>query len=317
MQQYIMRRILIAIPTLLLTTFLIYSLINLAPGDPLSAQIQPTHGMSEETYTRYKQKFGLDKPFITRYLLWLKNAAQGDFGRRTMNFRPVAEEMLPRMKNTVILAGTALVLGIGLGIIAGIISAIWRYTVLDHVITVLSFTSLSIPVFFTAFLLLYFFSYIFPIFPGAGTQTPGEASFIDLLSHLILPVISLALFEIATFTRYTRSGLLEVLSKDYIRTASSKGLGYFAIIFRHGLRNAVTTVVTMIGFRLRVLIAGAVVTETVFNYPGMGTMFLQAMRSSDYPLLMGYTTAFAVLIIFSNLLVDLSYAVIDPRVTYD
>ncbi|MBS3789252.1 ABC transporter permease [Candidatus Bipolaricaulota bacterium] len=157
-----------------------------------------------------------------------------------------------------------------------------------------------------------------PIFPGSGTHSIGGGSYIiQYLKHLTLPALSLAAFEIATFARYARSGLLEVLSEDYIRTAASKGLPFMTVFLRHGLRNAVTTVVTMLGFRLRTLIAGAVVIETVFNWPGMGSLFLQGLKANDYPLLMAYTLVFATAIILSNLLVDISYALIDPRVTYD
>lgn len=319
MWQYIVRRIAIAIPTLLIITFFIFLLIDLAPGDPLSAMVSPEQGgLSRKTYELYRKKFGLDKPFIVRYFFWLKEVAQGNLGRRTVNFRPVAEELAPRLKNTLILASTSLFLGIFLGILAGVVSAMWRYSSVDYVITVLAFTTLSIPVFFTAFLLIYFLAYLYPIFPAAGTRTPGiEPNIIDFLRHLILPALSLSAVEIATFTRYSRSGLLKVLSEDYIRTAASKGLSHLSIIFRHAMRNAVTTVITMIGFRLQTLIAGAIVIETVFNWPGMGSMFMEGVHGSDYPLLMAYTLCFAGVIILSNLLVDVSYALVDPRVTYD
>lgn len=319
LSQYIIRRSLVAIPTLLAISFVMFLLLDLAPGNPLDAMVRPEQGgLSQETYEYYRARFGLDKPFLIRYFYWLKEVFRGNLGIRTVNFRPVAEELAPRLKNTLILASSALFLGVTLGIMIGIVSAIFKYSILDYVITITAFGSLSVPVFFMAFLLIYVFTYLWPVLPAAGTTTVGaENSVLDYVRHLILPMLALSTVEVATFTRYMRSGLLKVLSEDYIRTAAAKGLAHTKVLLRHALRNALTTVITMIGFRLQVLVAGAVVVESVFNWPGMGSMFLEGVHGRDFPLIMGYTLVFAVAIVISNLLVDIAYGIIDPRVSYD
>lgn len=319
MQQYLIRRVLVAIPTLLVISFIMFLLLDLAPGDPLAAMVRPEQGgLSKETYEYYRARFGLDKPFLIRYLYWLRETLRGNFGIRTVNFRPVAEELAPRLRNTLVLASCALFLGVSLGVAVGVISAIFKYSVLDYAITVTAFATLSVPVFFVAFLLIYVFTYLWPVLPAAGTSTVGaKQPILDYIRHLILPVLALSTVEVATFARYMRSGLLKVLSEDYIRTAAAKGLSYHRVLLKHALRNALTTVVTMIGFRLQVLVAGAVVVESVFNWPGMGSMFLDGVHGRDFPLIMAYTLIFAVAIVISNLLVDVAYAVIDPRVSYD
>ena len=318
MLQYIVRRILIAFPTILIISFVMFTLLDLAPGNPLDAMIQPEQGgLSKATSAYYRHLFGLDKPFIIRYFYWLKEIIHGDFGISTVTFHPVSQDLIPRLKNTLILASSSLLLGAMLGILAGFISALWKYSTLDYVVTVLSFGTLSTPVFFTAFLSLYFFANLWPVLPGAGMHTVGSTHpTLDIIRHLILPVMALSSVEIATFTRYMRAGLIHELSNDYVRTAAAKGLSYMQIVVHHVLRNGITSVVTILGFRLQVLVGGAVIVESVFNWPGMGRMFLQGIQGRDYPLIMAYTLIFSTTIIISNLLVDLAYVFIDPRVKY-
>ena len=313
-----MRRLLIAIPTIFVISFVMFTLLDLAPGDPLEAMVNPQQGgLPPQVLTYYRHRFGLDKPFMIRYFCWLKEVLHGDFGISTTTFRPVSENLFPRLKNTLILCGASLSLGAMLGIFIGFISAVWKYSLLDYVVTVWSFSTLSTPIFFTGFLFLYFFAHLWPVLPGSGIHTVGSAHpTIDIIRHLILPVLSLSTAEIATFTRYMRAGLLHELSNDYVRTAAAKGLSYIQVVVRHTLRNGITSVVTLLGFRLQVLVGGAIVIETVFNWPGMGSMFLEAIHGRDYPSIMGYTLIFATAIVVSNLLVDIAYVFIDPRVKY-
>ena len=318
MWQYIVRRVLIALPTILIISFVMFTLLDLAPGNPLDAMVQPEQGgLSQETSAYYRHLFGLDEPFMIRYFCWLKEAIHGDFGISTTSFHPVSQDLLPRLKNTLILASSSLSLGAMLGILAGFISALWKYSTLDYAVTVLSFSTLSTPVFFIAFLSLYFFAHLWPVLPGAGIHTVGSAHpTLDLIKHLILPVMSLSSVEIATFTRYMRAGLIHELSSDYVRTAAAKGLSYLQIVIHHALRNGITSVITILGFRLQVLVGGAIIVESVFNWPGMGSMFLEGIHGRDYPLIMAYALIFSTAIIASNLLVDIAYVFIDPRVKY-
>ena len=316
--QYIIRRFLIAIPTLLVISFVIFLLLDLAPGDPLAAMVRPEQGgLSQKTYEYYRARFGLDKPFLIRYFYWLKEVLRGNLGIRTVNFRPVAEELAPRLRNTLVLGSSALFLGVVVGVIVGIVSAIFKYSVLDYFITVIAFGSLSVPVFFTAFLLIYVFTYLWPVLPAAGTTTVGaENPVLDYVRHLILPVLALSTVEVATFTRYMRSGLLQALSEDYIRTAAAKGLAYTKVVLRHALRNAAVPIVTVIGISLALLIGGVVVTESVFNIPGLGRLVLDAVLARDYPIIQGLILFFSFIYVLINLLIDLSYIFFNPRIRY-
>lgn len=318
MTKYILRRFLINIPILFGITILVFLFIALAPGDPLSAYVNPEMGMSEEAMNALRAKFGLDQPLHIRYFNWLGEVLQGNLGFRTKTFEPVTEVISRRLGATLLLMASGLGLGLLVGVPLGVVSAVRQYSALDMVLTAVAFTGISIPSFFAGLAALYLFAVRIPIFPAGGMRTIGEPnSLLDLLHHLVLPALVLGFAYIAILLRYTRAAMLEVVGSDYIRTARAKGLTEPLVILRHAFRNALIPIITVIGLTLPALIAGAVFTETVFSWPGMGTLFVDGVTSRDFPLIMGMTLIIAVVVLTVNLLTDIAYAVANPTIRYD
>jgi peptide/nickel transport system permease protein len=263
------------------------------------------------------RQLGLHEPIVVRYVKWIGSALRADFGRSFGDRRKVNEVILERLPNTLLLSGTALVLSILLGIPAGIVSATRRYTASDHAVTFFSFIGVSIPVFWFAIMLILVFTVHLNWLPASGMATPGMPfSLVDRLKHLVLPATVLATATLPNLVRFMRSALIEEIEQDYVRTARAKGLPNRQVLSRHAIRNAMIPVVTMLGVLIPRLVGGAVITETIFGWPGMGQLAVSSTIGRDLPMVMGITVVVAVVVILSNLLVDMTYGWLDPRITY-
>jgi peptide/nickel transport system permease protein len=315
---YILRRLVISIPVLLGITLITFFAYNLAPGDPIDAMIDPSVVMDPADLSRLRENLGLDQPIIIRYGIWLREAMQGNFGYSYRSGEPVLERISRRLPATLQLTVTALVIALGLGIPLGIISALKQYSKLDYGLTIFAFAGISIPNFFLALGAIYILALKFKLFPSHGMGDPDADFFMtSRLHHLILPALVLGLDRIAGFLRYTRSSMLEVLGQDYMVTAKAKGLAGNIIVIRHGLRNALISIITIIGLSLPSLFGGSVIVETIFAWPGMGQMAITAVTQRDYPVLMGVALVSSVIVLASNLLADIAYAFADPRIRYN
>jgi len=328
----VVRRTLQSIPLLLLISFILYIILNNAPGGPLAPYLQNPH-ITPADIARLKANLGLTPPAgvpdwlwtIVRYFKWLGQVLQGNFGYSTSNSQPVMQAILERLPATLELMGASFILSVVIGLAAGIFSAIKPYSFSDYFITTLAFFGQSMPVFWFALMLQLLFAvhgiplpfgYIIQT-PSAGMSSMDAFNLGDRLSHLVLPVIVLSLLSLALYSRFMRSSLLEVMKTDYMRTAAAKGLDFPTILFKHGLKNALIPVVTILALSLPGVLGGAIVTETIFAWPGAGRMFYNALQQSDIALMMGYLLILAFFVVFSNLLADVLYAWLDPRVKYD
>ncbi len=309
---------------MLAISVILYGILYNMPGGPLAPYLQNPH-ITAADIARLKHNLGMDQPVPIQYLKWLGHVLTGDFGYSTSNSEPVFQALIERFGATLELMGASLFISILIGIGAGIVSAVYRYSLLDYVITTGAFFGQAMPVFWFALMMqLAFAVHGIPLpfgyeirLPSAGIAANDTFDWGDRLAHLILPATVLSLLGIASFSRFMRSSLLEVLNTDYMRTAAAKGLSFPTILFKHGFKNALIPVVTIIALSLPGLIAGAIFTETIFAWPGMGRLFYNALTQSDLALLMGYLLMVAFLVVFSNLLADVVYAWLDPRVKYD
>ena len=317
------RRTLQSIPLLLLISIILYWILSNAPGGPLAPYLQNPH-ITAADIERLKHNFGLDQPLPIRYLRWLGMVARGDLGYSTSNSETVVAAIVERLPATLLLTGTAFAVSLLIGVSIGIFAAVKPYSLVDYTVTTLAFFGQSMPVFWFALMLqlafavtgITAFGYHFAL-PSAGISSTDDVDIGDRLLHLILPTTVLSLVYIATWSRFTRSSMLEVIRTDYMRTAAAKGLDQMRIILRHGLKNALIPVVTIIALSLPGLFAGAGVTETIFAWPGMGRLFFNALGQFDFSLLMGYLLIVSFLVVFFNLVADVAYAWLDPRVKYD
>lgn len=316
MTKYILRRLLIAIPVLFGVTVIAYFIMTLAPGDAVDMLVDP--GLSPEDIALKKQALGLDQPIFVQYVKWLGQLVQGNLGYSFNNRRPVTERIGERLGPTLTLAFSALFFSYLLAIPIGVLAAVRQYSVWDYIATVFSFLGVSVPSFFFGLLLIYFFALKLDWFPTGGTHTIGASfSLADRLSHLILPMTVLSLQNIGAVMRYTRSSMLDVIHQDYIRAARAKGLQERVVMFRHALRNALIPVITLAGLQFPFLLGGAIITEQIFNWPGMGRLAVEAITQRDYPTIMGINLLAAVMVIIGNLLADVMYGVVDPRIRYE
>lgn len=317
MGTYILRRILIAIPVLIGITILAFGALSLAPGDPLTARIDPENlaRMSEADIAAARHAIGLDQPVPIRYIIWLGGILRGDFGYSVNEHASVTEELGRRLPPTLLLMTTALIIGAILGVVFGIVAAIRQYSVVDYVMTAFSTSFIAIPGFVVGLALIYIFGATLRILPTTGMFTLGKGNSIeDLIAHMVMPVALLSVALAAQLTRYTRASMLEVLSTDYVTTARSKGLQGRIILIRHALRNALIPIVTIIGLTVPDLVAGAVITEQLFGWPGMGQLAVKAASSRDPSLMMGVILVVATGVLVTNLVVDLLYGIVDPRI---
>ena len=313
---FILRRLLSVVPVLLIITFATFFLMQLLPGGPLAAY-ENNPEISQKDIERLRHEMGLDRPIHVQYWSWLKNFVRGDWGYSFTTKRPVLSEIWDRLPNTLYLTGISLIVALIIAIPAGIISATRQYSVFDHITTTLAYIGRSMPVFYSGLLLIIVFSIWLRWLPSGGMQTLGkEFSLIDSLRHLFLPVLSLSTLIAAKYVRFLRTSMLEVIHLDYIRTAAAKGLSERVIIYKHAFRNAAIPLVTIVAIDLPVLFAGALFTETIYSWPGMGRLFVDAATRFDYSVVMGIVAAIAFLVVVSNLLADVVYAILDPRITY-
>src|SRR5262252_1981448 len=319
MGTYVLRRLAISVPVLLGITLSAYVIISLAPGDPVDALINPeaVAALGPDFREQQREALGLNQPILVRYGIWLKELARGNLGYSFMDRQSIASKIGERLAPTLALMSTALIIAVVIAVPLGVLSAIKQYSLLDYTATVLGFAAISVPSFFLGLAAIYVFALKIPILPAAGMETVGQPwSLGDSLWHLVLPALVLGLAEAAALIRYTRSSMLEVIRQDYVRVARSKGLRETTVIYQHALRNALIPLVTVIALGLPRLLGGAVIVESVFAWPGMGTLAITAVQARDYPVMMAINLISAVTIVMSNLLADVTYAVIDPRIKY-
>jgi len=313
---FFLRRLLSAIPVVFIITFATFVLMQMLPGGPLAAY-ENNPEISQEDIQRLRHEMGLDRPIPVQYWAWLKNFVRGDWGYSFATKRPVLQEIWDRLPNTVYLTGFSLILALIIAIPVGIISATRQYSIFDHITTTLTYVGRSMPVYYSGLLLIIIFSIWLRWFPSGGMHTLGkEFSIIDSLRHLFLPMVSLSTLIAAKYVRFLRTSMLEVIHQDYIRTAAAKGLHERIIIFKHAFRNAAIPLVTVVAIDLPVLFAGALFTETVYSWPGMGRLFVDSATRFDYSIVMGIVAAIAFLVVLSNLIADVIYGILDPRITY-
>lgn len=319
MRVYITRRLIQALPILVGITLLTFLIMQLAPGDPMRTMINPR--VSPEELARAESALGLDKPLVVQYFNWLKEIVQGNLGYTIKTGQPVAGLIMDRLPATLLLTGTAFLVSFALGIPLGVYSATHKYSKGDYTLTVLSFIGISIPSFFFGIALIYFFSVKLNWFPTSGLQTINMAGsqwdiLVDRLKHLAMPAFVLALPQMAKVMRFTRSSMIEVMTHDYIRTARAKGLSESVVRFKHALRNAAIPVITIFGISIPFLFGGAYITETIFNWPGMGSLGIAAITAREYPVIMGLNLFTSMLVLMGNLIADVLYAFVDPRIRY-
>ena len=297
-------------------TFATFVLMQMLPGGPLAAY-ENNPEISQDDIQRLRHEMGLDRPIPVQYWAWLKNFVRGDWGYSFVTKRPVLQEIWDRLPNTLYLTGFSLIVALIIAIPAGIISATRQYSIFDHITTTLTYVGRSMPVYYSGLLLIIIFSIWLRWFPSGGMHTLGkDFSIIDSLRHLFLPVLSLSTLIAAKYVRFLRTSMLEVIHQDYIRTAAAKGLHNRVIIYKHAFRNAAIPLVTVVAIDLPVLFAGALFTETVYSWPGMGRLFVDSATRFDYSIVMGIVAAIAFLVVLSNLIADVIYGILDPRITY-
>lgn len=321
MRNYILRRIVQIIPVFLGIIFILFFIFEQAPGTPVSNMMHPR--MTPEQKAELEEKLGLDIPWYKRFINYIKEAAQGNLGYSNTHKKPVAEVIKDYSGPTLLLASVSLIISISVGIPAGIVSAAKQYSITDNLLTVVSLIGISIPSFFFGLLLLKAFAVDIQLFPLFGLKDPLLMSdnifdkTKDVAWHLVLPSIVLCLNSTASFMRYTRSSMLEVINQDYIRTARAKGLKEKTIIYRHAFRNGIIPIITLLSFWIPLLLSGAVVTESIFSLPGLGKISVEAAMARNYPLILGINSMLAILTLISSLVADILYAFADPRIRYD
>lgn len=305
MFHYVARRLLHLIPVLLGISFLVFLLVHLVPGDPVRVMLADAG--SPEQVERMRRQLGLDRPIYVQYASFVVRAAQGDFGRSIHTRRPVAQEIAFRIPYTVRLAVAATLVAVAMGVVLGAIAAMHHQSALDYGTMVVALAGVSLPNFWLGLVLILVFSLHLRWLPPAGA---------DSLLHLILPAITLGTSSSAIIARLTRSSMLEVLRQDYIRTARAKGVGPRRLVYRHALKNAMIPVVSIVGMQFASLLGGAVIVETVFGWPGIGRLAVDAIFTRDIPVIQAVVLVAAVIFVFMNLLVDLLYGLLDPRIRY-
>ncbi|HCU3072800.1 TPA: ABC transporter permease [Clostridioides difficile] len=312
MLKLILNRVKVLIPMLILISILSFGLLELAPGDPADAYINPL--MSSQDIENIRVNMGLDKPVYIRYLNWLKNTLSGNLGISYINHMPVTEQIMEKMGNTFILMGTSLIFSILVAIPLGIFLAVNKNSITSKVSSVFNYIGVSIPSFWIGMILISIFSVKLNIFPSGGMHTIGNDSIGDLVKHLVLPVITLGLYNTAIFTNYVEASVNEQLKKQYVITARAKGLSEKVILFKHVLKNSLTSLVTILGMSIQKLVTGAFVTEVVFSWPGMGRLMIDSIFSRDYTVIMAITMLSALFLILGNLVADILYLLIDPKI---
>lgn len=314
MARFLTRRLLQAVPVLLGISFLLFVLMHAMPGGPLAMYVQQP-GMSKDRLAQLAVQMGLNKPVWVQYTEWLAGVLHGNFGYSYIYNEPATTMMLQRFPATMELMLTAFVVSVVGSFVLGIFGAVRQYSIWDHLITTLSYFGMAMPTFWLGVLMLILFAVDLHWFPSGGlSSSTGPSGLGDRLRHLVLPASTLAVFLIAQQSRYVRSAMLEVIRADFVRTARAKGLGERVIMWRHALRNALIPVVTVMVINAAFLFGGALVTETIYSWPGMGLLFINAIQQADYPVIMAIVSFLSVVIVFANIVADMLYGLLDPRV---
>jgi peptide/nickel transport system permease protein len=315
-RRYLARRLLLLVPVLVGVSIVIFAVLHLSPGDP--AEIMLGSAATKEDLARLRVALGLNEPLHVQYAHWISHVVRGDLGRSIWMKRPVLPEVLGRLGATLLLTGTALLLSTVGGIALGVASAAWPRSLLDRLSAVASLFGASMPSFWLGIVLMVVFALWLGWLPASGMFAPyGGGGVGDLLAHLILPAVTLAAASITIIARLTRSTMLETLGQDFVRTARAKGVAERRVLLRHGLKNALIPIVTVVGVQAGYLLGGAVLTETVFAWPGVGTLMVQGILARDFPLVQGCVLVVALAFAVINLGVDLLYAWLDPRIRYE
>ncbi|MBC2195648.1 ABC transporter permease [Listeria booriae] len=312
MIQTIFKRLLQTIPMLFIISLVSFALVQLAPGDPITSFVTPN--MNPDDVERIRQSLGLDQPIYVQYFKWLANVLQGNFGYSLINNQPVLGQIIERLPATIGLMGTALFFTLLLSIPLGLVAAAYENTRLDRVFNAVSYIGISIPIFWFAMILIDVFSVQLGWLPSLGMRTIGVESFWDVVKHAILPVTALTFQGCASYYRYVRSNTINQLKEEYVLFGYAKGLSKAQIMRHHVLKNSLLPVITLLGMYLPQIITGAFITESVFSWPGMGSLGINAIFQLDYPMIMAITMFSALLLIIGNLLADIAYTIIDPRI---
>jgi peptide/nickel transport system permease protein len=318
MTQYLIRRVLIAIPTLLVISMVVYAILALAPTDPLS-QFAANPAVPPAVRENIRHQMGLDLPWYIRYFKWLAAIAQGNWGYSFASKGPVTTLIFQRLPQTLWVVGLAYLLAVLIAIPLGILSAVKQYSLFDQLATTFAFIGFSVPTFFTGLLFILLFSlklHWFPSIYKSTLQVTDVASFLEQLKQMAMPVAVLALFQSAAIARFMRSSMLDNLPLDYVRTARAKGLRERVVLLRHVLANSLIPVVTLIALGIPTVFAGAIITEQIFRVNGLGELLVRSIQNSDIPVVQALTFIFAFLVVFFNLLADILYGVLDPRIRY-
>ena len=322
MLRFIIRRLLLMIPLLLGITFMVFAIVNLVPGSPV-VQFEANPRMSQQDIERIRSNLGLDEPWPERYVIWLGNLLHGDLGYSYINGVSVTNQILAVLPNTLLLTGTATLIALLVAVPLGVLAAIHRNSWFDNLVYVVATAIGSVPTFWVGLLAIILFAvkfqeWGFPSLPVGGTSSfRGETGLLDRIRHLIMPAVTLGLLSIASWLLYIRASMLEVIRQDYIRTAYAKGLDNRVVVYGHAFRNALLPLVTLIGLTLPDLFGGAFIIEFIFSWNGMGRLAVNAATSSDYTVVMGTFLLLAFMTLLANLLSDVMYAVLDPRIRYD
>ncbi len=317
MVHFLVSRLVQSVIVLGLMSFVIYALIGLMPGDPVDLMITADPKITSEDAARLRELYGLDRPITERYGNWLAAALGGDFGFSRLHARPVLEVLGPALGNTVVLLGLSFVLALAIALPAGIVAALRPYSKLDYAINLMAFAGISVPPFWLALLLIIVFAVVLGVLPAGGVGAlSGAADIWDDARYLVLPVASLTIASVGGHTRYMRASMIETLRRDFIRTARAKGLSRSQVVIGHALRNALIPVVTIIALDFGYLFSGALVTETVFAYPGMGKLIFDSIMGNDFNLALIALLFATLLTLVGNFLADVAYVSLDPRISF-
>ena len=311
---YILKRIFMTVPVMVVVALFVFLLLRLSPGDP-AAVIAGDYATAEDVQ-KIREKLGLSEPIFVQFVTWLGSLIQGDLGTSIFSNKPVTELIAQRLEPTLMLALTTIIFSILVAVPLGTIAAFRAGSWIDRLVMLFSVGGFSVPVFVLGYILIYFFSITWRILPVQGYRSPFEDGMLPFMQHIILPTLTLSVIYIALLARMTRASVMEVLEEDYIRTARAKGLSEVKILMRHALRNSAVPIVTVIGIGIALLIGGVVVTESVYNIPGLGRLVLDAVLARDYPIIQGLILFFSLIYVLLNLIIDLTYTLFDPRIKY-
>jgi peptide/nickel transport system permease protein len=316
MLRFVSGRLLQSLLVLTVMSFVIYALMGLMPGDPIDQMIAADPRLSSADVAELRARYGLDQPILERYLRWLEDALGGNLGYSRLYVAPVLSVLGPALMNTLVLMGAAFVLSILIALPAGIAAAARPYSWIDNVISMLAFAGISLPSFWLALLLIMIFSVILGVLPAGGMGSVGAGGLLETAKFVVLPVASLTIASVGSHTRYVRAAMIETLRQDYIRTARAKGLGPARVLMGHALRNGLIPVVTVLALDFGFLFSGALATETIFAYPGMGRLVYDAIMGNDYNLALVALMFATVVTLMGNLIADIAYVCLDPRITF-